>query len=104
VLCRMEVETISHLLINCPYAQHIWKEVEHITRVTNVWIGEIVEECLRKWFVRNESKEFRSIPCLVSWGILLARNSQIFDEKFLPSFKVYVQVRSIMPCCRMIDN
>jgi hypothetical protein len=75
-----------------------------IERVTNVWICVFVEECSRKWSVRNESKEFKSIPCLVSWGILLARNSQIFDENFLPSFKGYSQVRSIMPYYIMIVN
>jgi hypothetical protein len=75
-----------------------------LERLTNVWIGEFMEECLRKWYVRNESKELISIPFLVSRWILLARNSQIFDEKFFPSFKVYAQVRSIMPYYRMIVN
>jgi hypothetical protein len=49
-----DVETISHLvIIHCPYAQHLWKDLEKLTGMENIWKGTSVEECIRAWFQKG---------------------------------------------------
>lgn len=46
-LVLKEVETISHMVIHCPYAQQLWKDVYQWTFISNVWVGNSVEDCLK---------------------------------------------------------
>jgi hypothetical protein len=33
------------------------------------WQGNLVEECLRKWILKLELKDFKCLPLITSWGI-----------------------------------
>jgi hypothetical protein len=100
-LYRLGVETISHMLINCTSTRQIWKEVKKIICLANVWLGKLIEDYLRKLFPKKELKEYINIPCMVSWRIWLARNYQIFDEKFLPPFHISTQNIFMISFCKM---
>ena len=44
MLCRNECETDCHIFIHCPYSSALWKEVNILTRVENVWLENTIEE------------------------------------------------------------
>jgi hypothetical protein len=49
------------------------------------------------WFLRKELEELRVVPYLVMWGIWLARNSSLFNEKYIPTLQVTTQAVSLLP-------
>jgi hypothetical protein len=87
-----EVETISHLVIQCSAALERCRLVD--------WFSPSVEECIRQWFQKKELTEDRAIPCLILWGIWLAHDVHLFENKQVPTFQVVAQVCAIFQGCR----
>ena len=78
------------------YTKHVWLEVEQFTRVTNRWVGNFVEECLKKWMRQKELKEWKVVPCLTIWDLYLEINSLLFvDKVVVPSFQCSYQISSM---------
>jgi hypothetical protein len=100
LLCMRDVETISHLVIHCPYAQHLRKDLEKMTGMDNVWRDTTVQECLKAWFQKKKLNFFRTIPCLTIWGIWSTRNARIFEGKQIPTFQVYNQICGLFHGCK----
>jgi ribonuclease HI len=92
-LCKGAKEDKGHLMIGCPYASQIWKDVEKMAGISNVWNGASIEECSEKWF-KKELKVFRALPCLVC-------NDNILNENQKPSFQVCSQVYGLFQSCKM---
>jgi hypothetical protein len=46
----------------------------------------------------------RAIPYLTLWSIWLARNSIMFEGKFVPAFKVFAQVLGLLPFYKSITG
>jgi hypothetical protein len=61
------------------------------------WQGTSVEECLRLWSLDSEStfKDLKGVPLIISWGIWLARNAGIFENKCVPPIQSATQAKSI---------
>jgi hypothetical protein len=98
-----DVETISHLVIHCPYAQHLWKYLEKQLEWT--MFGEVLQwRNVRVWFQKKELKFLREIPCLTIWGIWMACNAQIFEGKQIPTFHIYNQVYGIFHGCKLTSK
>jgi hypothetical protein len=43
---------------------------------------DLVADCFKEFFSNPSLKIFRALPVLVSWGIWLARNAGLFEDKF----------------------
>jgi hypothetical protein len=63
---------------------------------------DFVEKFLKNWMSKRELKEWRVVPYLTIWGVWLARNSLIFEEKDIPSFHVAQQIRSMDMAYRVL--
>jgi hypothetical protein len=57
--------------------------MEGLTRLRFVWSGDF-KEGLRIWCENENTKGFRALPLIVVWGIWLARNALIFDDRIIP--------------------
>jgi hypothetical protein len=60
-----------------------------------VWDKDLVVDCFKEFFPNPCLKHLCTLPTLVSWGIWLARNTCLFEEKFWPPFKVAQQSISL---------
>eukprot|EP01018_Ginkgo_biloba_P028285 Gb_00400 [translate_table: standard] len=101
---RVIDESISHLLSVCPFTQHVWKEVEALTSIGNVWKAETIEACLKYWVNNLGLKELRALHCVICWGIWLARNSAIFEGNLIPPFQIIFQVGAMLSSIRVVGN
>lgn len=61
-LCKNSLETNVHLLCDCPFASQVWKDVEAVTNLLNMWVKGDVLENFTEWFVRRDLKLFRVLP------------------------------------------
>ena len=78
------------------YTKQVWLEVEQFTRVTNRWVGNSIEECLKSLMRQKELKEWKNVPYLTIWDLYLARNSFLLVEKVaVPSFQYSYKIRSM---------
>ena len=74
----------------------VWKEVEGNLGFTNLWLKGSLIDNFKEWFDKRELKNFRAVPYLVIWGIYLARNSSIFEDKQTPPFQVIAQAVALL--------
>jgi len=48
-LCKANDESLSHMFIDYYYATPIWKDVELLIGMRNVWGGKYMEIILKEW-------------------------------------------------------
>jgi hypothetical protein len=79
-LCERNVETASHLFIECPYSREIWMMIASWSACTKLappnWIRDDVEE----WFLNMMdlgSKMAHTLAILTLWSIWKQRNDVI---------------------------
>ena len=80
----------------CSFTKGVWKEVESMIGLQNVWLGEDVEVDLRSWHVKKDTKKIRALPLNIAWGIWLARNLKLFEGKETLPLKCDVQALNIL--------
>ena len=81
VLCKNALESGPHLFLQCPTVQKVWQEALHMLRARADWSGPSLEEAFKCWWNAEYSKSFQMIPLIISWGIWIARNNLIFNDK-----------------------
>lgn len=59
----------------------VWKECSLLVGFQCRWVGGSVNEAWELWWRTVAEKKHKSLPLLVIWGIWMARNSAIFQEK-----------------------
>jgi hypothetical protein len=74
----------------------VWSEIECHLGLSNLWIQDSIEECFAVWFINRELKQLRVLPYLVLWGIWLACNSSLFEDKYVPSFRTVAQCLGLL--------
>lgn len=86
-LCCQNSETITHLLISCPFAREIWFGVlrplawhsllpcSSSFSLADWWASA------RKKLPKPDRRDFDSIILLVSWLLWLERNRRVFDKQ-----------------------
>eukprot|EP00253_Pinus_taeda_P013898 PITA_13898 len=97
-MCKSEAETINHLFLRCPEVIHIWGEVGKLLNKKLEWEGRNVQEAWQKWWQSHPNGNLRNLPLIISWGIWIARNKSIFQDKSTPSAITASQSTAIFSC------
>jgi ribonuclease HI len=74
----------------------VWKDLETSLGFQDLWHKETVDMNFQEWFIRRELNPFREVPFLVTWGIWLAHNSSLFEDKPIPYFQISTQVLALL--------
>jgi hypothetical protein len=94
--CHLVEETIYHIILECPYFKEVWKEVEMMIGIRNIWEGGCLEEAFKTWCSRNETSKIKELPHNIDWGIWLARNLNLFEDKETLPLKCVVEAINIL--------
>jgi hypothetical protein len=62
----------------CPYTREVWKEVESIIWLKNVWEGGDIEEAFISLYSKKDTKKNKALPLKHSLGILAHQESEAF--------------------------
>jgi len=81
VLCKRAQESVSHLFLSCSYSVEVWKECSALVGSPCQWTGASIGTTWEGWWRRTTNKKHKFLPLLVIWGIWLARNKAIFNDK-----------------------
>jgi hypothetical protein len=65
-------------------------------RTENVWRGDRVEEALEIWIRNQDTDGVKALSVIVLLGVWLARNSAIFEERFITPFRSATQSFNIL--------
>ena len=110
-LCKMNAESNFHLGVDFPFTKSVWLDIEDKLKISNLWSGESVSDCMKNWCLNMEVKHIRSLPIIVMWFIWKARNQCCFEDfiwrpsqiscfslgmlRSFPSDKSAVKIRSV---------
>jgi hypothetical protein len=67
--CKQDLETVYYLLIHCPYAMKVWKEMDELTEYRGGWQGLIANKCLKTQTMNKGLEAFQGLPLVVAPGI-----------------------------------
>lgn len=84
-LCKSEEETISHLFTTCAVSKNIWEEVTVLLKVKAQWGHDPLDAVWRKWWQNYLEGNMRNLPLIFCWGVWLARNKSLFQDKDTPT-------------------
>ena len=84
----MHAESNFHLGVDCPFSRSVWFELEAKLHLQNLWYGDSVISCLKKWCLKEEVKNIVSLLVIVLWFIWKARNQSYFEYFLLPPSQV----------------
>jgi len=81
VLCKRAQESITHLFLSCSYSVDVWKECSTLVGRPCQWTGASIGDAWEDWWRRTTNQKLKYLPLLVIWGIWLARNKAIFNDR-----------------------
>jgi hypothetical protein len=93
---QSDSETNSHLIMTCAYTLEVWQEINCLTSLNNAWKGNSIEEALKNWCMNKDTKRYKSLPLTIAWGIWLAQNSKLFEDKDTMPLKCAIQSLNIL--------
>ena len=94
-MCKNDSETITHLFIGCLVVKKVWMEVEKLIHLQIAWEGDNTSEAWHKWWHLNSIWKLRNLPPIICWGIWIARNRFIFQDKETTVESIAIQCTSI---------
>jgi hypothetical protein len=62
VLCKSDVEYVSHLFVLCPYAGHVTSIIKDKLNSNMEWNRGNLEDFLRKWFMDRLISLYAGLP------------------------------------------
>ena len=80
-VCKDDIESIPHLFIHCRFVKEVWNVLSEVYGKQFGWVGETMDLAWGSWLVDRSMKSFSSLPVVVSWGIWIYRNRNIFEDK-----------------------
>lgn len=83
-LCKSEAESINHLFLKCTETIKIWGEATNLLNKKLEWEGDNLQEVWKKWWQLYPNGNMRNLPLIISWGVWIARNRSIFQDKETP--------------------
>jgi ribonuclease HI len=77
-LCKLDIETIPHLFITCPFTIAVWDRVKLLVNNKSTWVGNTVAECFKSCF----EDKISSIPLVahLCWFIWIKQNKALFEN------------------------
>ena len=81
ILCKNATESVQRLFFTCPYIIAVWKECSKIYGLPCRWEGINILQTWENWRISNAEDSMKALPLIVIWGVWLAQNQLIFDEK-----------------------
>lgn len=94
-LCKNDLETANHLFMECPTAKKVWSEVLKQMNLTIEWEGQSLSEAWQNWWNKIPEQKLRNLPATICWGIWIARNRHIFQEKETEAVQIKIRCLSI---------
>lgn len=101
-LCLSDVETVSHLLLLCPFAQELWRGVLKL-EPTNFDFPDSIPSLFRSW-ANSSPFSFKKksllktswmwIPKFTCWKLWLERNNKIFREENCNTIRVISKIKA----------
>lgn len=76
-LCQNSLKDISHTFLDSEFTKTIWVEALRILNYPLQWQGRDVQDDLRSWSSKKDTKHFHAMPLILSWGMW------IYHTKFL---------------------
>ena len=95
-LCKQDLETSYHLFLRCHFAQEVWNEILSLVQVQVVWEGFSLDETLHAWWQADDSCNLRVVPFIISWGVWIARNEVIFNNRPCTPVEIAIKVVGII--------
>jgi hypothetical protein len=80
-LCKNNEETILHLFLTCSFIKEVWRYFSRFLGLQCTWNEISLERAWKTWLNQRDYKDVKYLPLLIIWGVWLARNSLIFQEK-----------------------
>ena len=68
------------------------------------WIGPSLEEAFKCWWSVDFSKSHKIIPLIISWGIWIARNNSIFNDKGCSEVEIATKVVGLILFFSDVDH
>lgn len=59
---------------------------------------------MRNWCENMRLKNYRVLPIIITWGLWLARNTNLFDHKLIPTIQCASQVLNILNYFKQAKN
>jgi hypothetical protein len=90
-----------HPILECSFSQEVWKEIQGSLGPSYVWIGECIEDALKKWVNTQRPKNHKFLPLIIAWEFGFLRNMLFFRISLLllsayPS-KVCISIMEAFP-------
>eukprot|EP00253_Pinus_taeda_P010845 PITA_10845 len=94
-LCKSDEETISHLFTTCVFSRKIWEEVTVSLKIKAQWGHDPLDAAWRKWWQTYPEGNLRNLPLIFCWGVWLARNKSLFQDKDTPTSVIATNITAI---------
>eukprot|EP00253_Pinus_taeda_P030442 PITA_30442 len=95
-LCQDASESITHLLVECFFTRQVWVETKNLLNINSRWEGGDLIAAWEFWWYNYAEKNLRNLPPILCWGIWIARNRSIFNEKATPVEVIAIQSSAIL--------
>jgi hypothetical protein len=94
-LCKIEEESNLHLFLHCSFTSSVWREISSSLGPSFTWNGLTMSDALQNWLVDHQNHDFKALPLIICWGIWIARNHSIFEEKSTSIAHISIQCLKI---------
>eukprot|EP00253_Pinus_taeda_P014042 PITA_14042 len=84
-LCKSDEESIRHLFSSCTVSLKIWDELTGLLNIKAHWGSDPLEVTWKNWWQNHPDGSLRNFPIIFFWGVWLARNNSIFQDKTTPT-------------------
>eukprot|EP00253_Pinus_taeda_P025127 PITA_25127 len=89
-------ESITHLFVECSFTRQVWAEKNMLLNINSRWEGGDLTAAWEFWWSNYPKKNLRNLPPILCWGIWIARNRSIFNEKSTPVEVIAIQSSAIL--------
>lgn len=99
LMCYQDAESVSHLLIDCPFA---WEILSGISRDFGMPIiaPSDLKGLLLSWrlssFCAFGKRVWRVVPVAVCWAVWRERNNRVFTDHSEPAWQVYRRAKDLV--------
>lgn len=80
-LCKNDEQLIQNLFLKCPFSRVVWLESMRLLKNDKEWEGEVLKEVCKNWWKDSTEGNLHNLPLIISWGIWLAWNRNIFKDQ-----------------------